>query len=70
MTNTKGYEVGDTISYTPFGGGVRRVRVVESFADVKNGEPGFDGIVLDGPEEGATVWGYDRQVCIDGEAGL
>lgn len=52
------YKVGDTIEYVTFGGGVRRVTVTQREADVKNGYPGFDGIMADG----MTVWGYDDQI--------
>lgn len=56
------YEAGDVIWYRPFGGGLRRVTVGERLADVKRGRPGFDGIVVSGPEKGMAVWGYDDQI--------
>jgi hypothetical protein len=56
------YDAGDVIWYRPFGGGLRRVIVEERLADVKNGRPGFDGLVLSGPEKGVAVWGYDDQI--------
>lgn len=67
------YAVGDVLEYEPFGGGVRRVRVTLKEADVKHGEPGFCGVLVegsgfdaedtDGEEwEGAGVWGYDSQI--------
>jgi hypothetical protein len=67
------YEVGSILEYEPFGGGVRRVRVTAKEADVKHGEPGFDGVLVagsgfdtadeDGEEwEGTGVWGYDSQI--------
>ncbi len=56
------YEAGDVIVYRPFGGGLRRVRVEERLADVKRGRPGFDGVVVSGPEKGQPVWGYDDQI--------
>ena len=58
------YKVGDTISYRPFGGGIRRVRVTARHADVKNGRPGFDGELLEGATALGTieVWGYDNQI--------
>lgn len=56
------YEVGDTIEYQPFGGGRRRVRVTGKEADIKNGRAGFDGVVVAGPDDGMTVWGYDGQI--------
>lgn len=56
------YEVGDTITYSPFGGGVRYVLVNNKEDDVKNGLPGFDGeLIVDGPT-GEYVWGYDNQI--------
>jgi hypothetical protein len=56
------YEAGDVIVYGAFGGVVRVVLVDEHTDDVKNGRPGFGGVVLDGPEKGAGVWGYDDQI--------
>lgn len=48
------YEAGDVIVYRTFGGGLRRVRVLERLHDVKRGRPGFDGMVVSGPEKGST----------------
>lgn len=57
------YKVGDEIEYRPFGGGVRRVRVTGKHADVKHGEPGFDGELVVGSHAlGTEVWGYDHQI--------
>ena len=56
------YEAGDVICYQPFGGGLRRVRVVERLSDVKHGRPGFSGVVVSGPEKDLPVWGYDYQL--------
>jgi hypothetical protein len=56
------YEAGDVIVYQPFGGGLRRVRVEQRLANVKRGRPGFDGVVVSGPEKGQPVWGYDDQI--------
>jgi len=53
-------KVGDVIKYSPFGGGVREVVVTEVSADVKNGEPGFDGYLVGDPTH--EVWGYASQV--------
>jgi hypothetical protein len=50
------------IVYRTFGGGLRRVRVLERLPDVKRGRPGFDGTVVSGPERGLDVWGYDDQI--------
>lgn len=52
------YKVGDTIVYTTFMGGTRSVVVTAREGDVKNGQPGFDGVM----EDGQTVWGYDHQI--------
>lgn len=49
------YEVGDTITYAPFGGSpVRTGVVVVKDPEIKHGEPGF---FLD-----TDVWGYDSQI--------
>jgi hypothetical protein len=56
------YEAGDVIVYRTFGGGLRRVRVLERLSNVKHGRPGFDGTVVSGPETGKDVWGYDHQI--------
>jgi hypothetical protein len=56
------YEAGDVIVYQTFGGGLRRVRVERRLANVKRGRPGFDGVVVSGPEKGKPVWGYDYQI--------
>jgi hypothetical protein len=53
------YNVGDTIEYSPFGGGTRQVIVKTKEDDVKNGQPGFDGVLSDGS---MAVWGYDHQI--------
>lgn len=52
------YSIGDQIVYSPFGGGMRTVTVTDKEADIKNGRPGFDGVMADG----TTVWGYDDQI--------
>lgn len=57
------YAVGDTVAYQLFGGGVRSgVRVVSKEADIKNGQPGFDGTCVGPDGEQMTVWGYDDQI--------
>lgn len=67
------YEVGDTIRYSPFGGGIRSVKVTGKDADIKNCKPGFIGILTDSvsgapvpsetePGTDQTVWGYDNQI--------
>jgi hypothetical protein len=56
------YEVGSVIEYETFGGGLRVVRVEVVEANIKNGLPGFDGTVVEGPDRGMSVWGYDDQI--------
>lgn len=53
---------GDLVRYETFGDNTRLVEVTAVLDDVKNGEPGFDGIVVEGPETGMNVWGYSSQV--------
>ena len=58
---TKGnkmYNIGDTITYTTFGGGYRTGVVIGKYDDIKNGLSGFDMQLQDG----TTVWGYDSQI--------
>lgn len=55
------YKIGDTVTYRTFMGGTRTVTVTNREDDVKNGLPGFDGII---EETGETVWGMDNQICI------
>jgi hypothetical protein len=56
------YNVGDIITYIPFGGGTVQVKVTMKDPDVK-GRPGFEGHVVnrDGTR-GQGMWGYDSQV--------
>lgn len=56
------YNVGDTIVYSTFGGDLRVVLVEGKDEDIKNGCPGFDGTVIEGPDIGMGVWGYDNQI--------
>ena len=58
------YQVGDIVTYQPFGGGMRRVRVTHKEPDIKRGEPGFDGVLLGGEDAGELVWGYDDQILM------
>lgn len=63
--NTLDYEVGDRVRYSPFAGDARTVIVTGKEADIKNGEPGFDGYVVqfgDQVDYSRMVWGYDRQI--------
>ena len=53
------YEENDVVTYRPFGGGSRVIRVVNKEEDIKNGFPGFDGVDLSGEQ---TYWGYDSQI--------
>lgn len=61
------YAVGDIVEYSA--GERRRVRVEHKDADIKNGSPGFDGVMVDAAGrilyrdgEPAGVWGYDDQI--------
>lgn len=56
------YDVGSIIFYDAFGGTCRKVRVTLRDENIKNGRPGFDGVIVGGPDEGLTVWGYDDQI--------
>lgn len=55
-------ELGSVVAYRPFGGGVRHVKVDTAEWDIKNGRPGFAGVVVGGPEAGLPVWGYLDQL--------
>jgi hypothetical protein len=52
------YNVGDVVEYRTFSGEVRRARVVNREADIKNGLPWFDGQTYGIGQ----VWGYDSQI--------
>lgn len=57
--------VGDEIEYHTLGGGVRVVDVTELHADIKNGWPGFEGIVVERTRPAdleVRVWGYADQI--------
>lgn len=54
---TRTYSVGDTLTYRSYGE-LRQGVITGKYADVKNGEPGFD---MDLPS-GVSVWGYDSQI--------
>lgn len=59
------YRVGDIVVHTTFTGLRRRVRVTRRAADIKGGQPGFDGKLVDAEGRlpaGTVVWGYDEQV--------
>jgi hypothetical protein len=59
-------EAGDTVEYATFGGGVRVVEVTQALENVKNGYPGFDGVIVGTASE--TVWGYADQILkVNGE---
>lgn len=63
----KDYKIGDVIRQELPGGGSRLVRVTDRLNVVKNGLPGFHGVVVDGngntlQSRYATVWGYDYEV--------
>lgn len=54
--------IGSRLEYRTFAGYVRRLLVTETSTDIKNGRPGFGGRVVQGPERGMDVWGYDYQI--------
>ena len=62
------YEVGDVIEYDVLSesGENRVVEITDKFENIKNGRPGFDGVVVepedDNIEVGDRVWGYDDRV--------
>lgn len=72
------YEVGDTLTYRAFGGEFRVVKVTGKYVEIKNAQPGFEGVLVDEtgqPQRGSRsaealgydddlthVWGYDDQV--------
>lgn len=60
------YSVGNTIKYQTFCIYHRVVRVTAKEDDIKNGKPGFDGVLIssDNPSDtvGSSVWGYDSQI--------
>jgi hypothetical protein len=59
------YQKGDVIKYELWGGDVREVTVTDRHEDVKNGQPGFDGIATDesdGWNGYFRYWGYDSQI--------
>ena len=58
MIKQLNYRVGSTTKYRAFGGEVRTVVVESKEADIKNGRPGFDGMV----HPGEWCWGYDDQI--------
>ena len=60
--STRDYGTGDIVVYRTSTDDVRRVRVDSRTDNVKHNTPGFDGVVVDGPEKGKDVWGYDDQI--------
>jgi len=59
--NDGDYDIGSVIEYTS-GGVLRVVLVDEKESDIKNGRPGFGGIVIEGPDRDMSVWGYDADI--------
>ena len=53
-------EVGDTLTYSPFGGGIRIIQVTEVDEDIKNGRAGFSGV----DKDGNNWWGYNSQIIV------
>ena len=58
MNKQHNYRVGSIIKYRAFGGEIRTVEVESKESDIKNGRPGFDGMV----RPGEWCWGYDDQI--------
>ena len=60
------YSEGDIIEVRTIGGKVRRVLVQVREADIKDGQPGFEGLVVSSASRddvpGKPVWGYDEYV--------
>lgn len=60
------YAEGSVVTYEPFGGGPRAVYVTSREADIKNGRPGFEGVILNRASNPAIdfgfAWGYDSQI--------
>lgn len=65
---TTSYKVGDVI-WQEIGPWSRHVLVTKRAANIKNGRPGFDGLLCDshgnvcGDRFGPGVWGYDYEVA-------
>lgn len=55
------YRVGSIIQYRSFGG-LRTVEVEEKSDDIKHGQPGFDGKILNDTTGFPHIWGYDDQI--------
>ena len=60
--NHDGYKIGDVIECSSFSVAVLRIKVMNKEEDIKNGRPGFDGVLLNGPDVGCLVWRYDSQI--------
>lgn len=59
------YRVGDIVVHATFTDLTRRVRVTRRSANIKGGQPGFYGELVDAEgwlPAGTLVWGYDEQV--------
>lgn len=57
------YKEGSIITYQPFTGSTRKVKVTNKQKNIKNRRPGFDGVVIEPKsEKGDTIWGYDSQI--------
>jgi hypothetical protein len=64
---------GTVLVYDPGFGQVRKVRVEHWSRNIKNGQPGFGGVVVEAAEwVGMSVWGYDAEVLwvVSAPAGL
>jgi hypothetical protein len=59
--NPAWYKVGDEVEQWVCWSIRRRVRITRRLRI--NGEAGFEGYALDGPEVWSDVWGYDREIA-------
>jgi len=66
ITGAVDYAEGSVIEYVSFEGARRRVKVDIVDPAIKNGRPGFDGVIVRSPagdlRAGEPVWGYDSQI--------
>lgn len=61
MTNTKSYQVGDTVEFRPRGSmAYRKVVVIAQLPSVNGGGPGFTG--HDPADARMLAWAYNRQI--------
>jgi hypothetical protein len=53
-------QVGDVVLHQAFDGSRRMVSIIYVSKDIKNGKSGFDGFLVENPNE--FVWGYCEQI--------